>query len=57
MFVGCDANSKRYNFYNPIRGKIVLSRDMEFDEDGYWDWNVPNENYDFLFLFDGYSRS
>ena len=34
-------NLKGYKFYNPRNGKTVISRDVEFDEDGSWEWNVP----------------
>lgn len=55
VFIGYAKNSKRYKLYNPRNGKIVISRDVEFNEDGSWEWNVPqDENYNFLPLFDDF---
>jgi len=34
IFVGYDQKSKRYKFYNPNERKIVISRDVEFNEEG-----------------------
>jgi hypothetical protein len=34
IFVGYDQKSKRYKFYNPNEGKMVISRDVEFNEEG-----------------------
>ena len=36
VFVGYDANSKGYKFYNPSNNKVVVSRDVEFDEEASW---------------------
>ena len=33
VFVGYDSNSKGYKLYNPSNGKVVVSRDVEFDEE------------------------
>ncbi|KAG8366095.1 hypothetical protein BUALT_Bualt17G0040300 [Buddleja alternifolia] len=38
--------------YNPSNGKIVISRDVEFDEQSSWDWSVSKEEYTFNSLFD-----
>ena len=32
IFVGYDQKSKGYKFYNSNKGKIVISRDVEFNE-------------------------
>ncbi|GKF17807.1 hypothetical protein Tco_0062725, partial [Tanacetum coccineum] len=33
--------------------KVVVSRDVEFDEEGSWDWSIEeNERYDFLPMID-----
>lgn len=53
VFIGYAHNSKGYKFYNPRNGKVVISRDAEFEEEGIWNWEVSqDENYDFLPLFD-----
>lgn len=33
VFVGYDEKSKGYRLYNPTNKKIVVSRDVKFDED------------------------
>ncbi|GJR31714.1 retrovirus-related pol polyprotein from transposon TNT 1-94, partial [Tanacetum coccineum] len=53
VFVGYDKRSKGYKLYNPVTKKVVVSRDVEFDEDGSWDWSIgENERYDFLPITD-----
>ena len=42
IFIGYDANSKGYKF-NPNNKKIVISRDIEFDEKASWDWSSQQE--------------
>ncbi|RDX64406.1 hypothetical protein CR513_57040, partial [Mucuna pruriens] len=47
VFIGYDANSKDYNLYNPNIGKIIVIRDIEFDEtyfeEGDQEVVAPNE--------------
>nr|GEZ72297.1 copia-type polyprotein [Tanacetum cinerariifolium] len=53
VFVGYDKQSKGYKLYNPVTKKAVVSRDVEFDEKGSWDWSIEkNERYDFLPITD-----
>lgn len=53
VFVGYAENSKGYKFYNPQNGKTIISRDVKFDEEGSWEWNISqDESYNFLPLFD-----
>nr|GEW90530.1 retrovirus-related Pol polyprotein from transposon TNT 1-94 [Tanacetum cinerariifolium] len=40
VFVGYDKQSKGYKLYNPVTRKVVLSRDVEFNEEGSWDWSI-----------------
>nr|GEU52940.1 retrovirus-related Pol polyprotein from transposon TNT 1-94 [Tanacetum cinerariifolium] len=52
VFVGYDKQSKGYKLYNPITRKVV-SRDVEFDEEGSWDWSIQeSKRYDFLPMTD-----
>lgn len=51
VFIGYDSRSKGYKLYNPSNKKITISRDVEFDEEGAWDWGVQEEDYDFLPFF------
>lgn len=48
VFIGYDSRSKGYKLYNPSNGKIVISRDVEFDEESEWDWSNLEEDYDFF---------
>ncbi|GKD48884.1 retrovirus-related pol polyprotein from transposon TNT 1-94 [Tanacetum coccineum] len=49
VFVGYDKQSKGYMLYNPVTRKVVVSRDVDFDEEGSWDWSIEeNERYDIL---------
>ncbi|GJW57802.1 retrovirus-related pol polyprotein from transposon TNT 1-94 [Tanacetum coccineum] len=53
VFVGYDKQSKGYKLYNPVTRKVVVSRDMEFEEEGSWDWSIEeNERYEFLPMTD-----
>ncbi|GJR83923.1 retrovirus-related pol polyprotein from transposon TNT 1-94 [Tanacetum coccineum] len=46
-------NSKGYKLYNAITRKVVVSRDVEYDEEGSWDWSIKeSERYDFLPMSD-----
>jgi hypothetical protein len=37
IFMGYDQKSKGYKFYNPNKGKMVISRDVDFNEERAWD--------------------
>ena len=52
VFVGYDSSSKGYKLYNPNSGKIVISRDVEFEEEDCWDWSLQEDRYDFLPYFE-----
>ncbi|XP_074327778.1 uncharacterized protein LOC141665692 [Apium graveolens] len=36
IFTGYDKRSKAYRLYNPLMKKLIISRDVEFDESDYW---------------------
>ena len=40
VFVGYAAKSKGYRIYSLSRMKIVISRDVHFDENSYWKWDL-----------------
>ncbi|KAK3034863.1 hypothetical protein RJ639_032318 [Escallonia herrerae] len=49
VFIGYDSSSKGYKLYNPNDGKIMVSRDVVFDEEGSWNWNSQDDSsYDFF---------
>ena len=57
VFIGYDARKKGYKLYGPIMKKLIISRDVEFNEKPSWDWNVPKEEiYDFFPLLDDEER-
>ncbi|KAA0058989.1 integrase [Cucumis melo var. makuwa] len=39
IMVGYSENSKAYRLYNPVSRKIIISRDVIFNEDESWNWN------------------
>ena len=41
---GLSEESKAYQLYDPMRGKIIISRDVVFEEDEEWEWK--NESGD-----------
>jgi hypothetical protein len=53
IFLGYEQKSKWYKFYNPNEGNMMISRDVEFNEEGAWNWKVNDgEKYDFLPILD-----
>ena len=41
VFLGYEDGTKAYRLYNPARGKVVVSRDVVFDETAAWSWSTP----------------
>ncbi|KAK2999771.1 hypothetical protein RJ639_023300, partial [Escallonia herrerae] len=39
ILLGYGENSCGYKLYNPITKKVVMSRDVQFDEEQLWNWN------------------
>lgn len=46
VFIGYNTNSKGYKLFNPINGKIIVSRDVDFDEESSWQWIVSQNDGD-----------
>ncbi|CAL2258162.1 unnamed protein product [Prunus armeniaca] len=42
VFVGYAICEKGYRIFDPISNKLVLSRDVTFDEEGVWKWTYNN---------------
>lgn len=38
VFLGLSQESKAYRMYDPVSKKVVVSRDVVFEEDKKWDW-------------------
>ena len=43
VFIGYASRSKGYKLYNPINGKVIISRDVVFDEDYSWEWDISSK--------------
>jgi hypothetical protein len=53
IYVGYEQKSKGNKLYNLNEGKMVINKDVEFNEKGDWDWKVDDgEKYDFLPIID-----
>ncbi|KAJ4728613.1 Retrovirus-related Pol polyprotein from transposon TNT 1-94 [Melia azedarach] len=52
IFIGCDSSSKGYKLYNPNNNKIVMSRDVIFDEEGEWNFGLDVDDFNFFPLFE-----
>ena len=45
IFVGYATCEKGYRVYDPLTKKLILSRDVVFDENAAWEWKKISENY------------
>ncbi|CAH9099164.1 unnamed protein product [Cuscuta epithymum] len=43
IFIGYSTQSKAYRLYNPLTKRIVISRNVIFDEDAAWSWESNTE--------------
>ena len=48
VFFGVSEESKAYRMYNPITKKLIISRDVIFDEEANWDWESNVDTPDVL---------
>lgn len=46
IFIGYSENSKAYKLYNPISNKVIISRDVVFDEEKGWDESLGKTSKD-----------
>ncbi|KAL9235698.1 hypothetical protein vseg_010437 [Gypsophila vaccaria] len=44
IFVGYNIESKAYKLYNPTNGKVIVSRDVRFNEEESWGWNGDEQH-------------
>ena len=38
VFIGYATQSKAYRLYNPVSKKVIISRNVVFDEESKWNW-------------------
>ncbi|CAL9016699.1 unnamed protein product [Prunus brigantina] len=43
VLLGVSEESKAYRLYNPVSQKIIISRDVVFEEDNSWEWDKIHE--------------
>lgn len=51
IFLGYSNETKGYRLYNPVTKKVVISRDVTFDEEGEWTWSTEDKKQ-FHFVLD-----
>jgi hypothetical protein len=50
VLLGISKESKAYRLYDPISQKIIVSKDVVFDENNSWDWSESLETADTVAL-------
>lgn len=53
IFLSVSEQSKAYRLYNPNTKKIIISRDVVFDEEKLWSWNDNGVGQQIPTNFDG----
>ena len=43
--MGYGTSEKGFRVFDPITKKIILSRDVVFDENGRWNWEANSKKY------------
>ena len=43
MFIGYDEKTKTYKLFNPIEKKVIVSHDVQVNEESTWDWKNQKE--------------
>lgn len=43
VLLGMSNESKGYRFFDPIAQKIIISRDVTFEENEHWDWEASHK--------------
>ena len=44
IFIGYELGSKAYRFFDLVNSKVIISRDVIFEEDEKWTWSTQGEN-------------
>ncbi|TXG50951.1 hypothetical protein EZV62_023475 [Acer yangbiense] len=48
IFIGYSQVTKGYKLYNPVTEKVIVSRDITFDEQGCWDWSCSKGSSSYI---------
>ena len=46
VFLGVSDESKAYRLYDPVTKKIIVSRDVIFEEEKGWEWDRTHEEHE-----------
>jgi len=52
VFIGISDQSKAYKLYDPITKKIIISRNVIFDEEQFWPWSEEGAERQILINFE-----
>lgn len=52
IFIGYEPHTKAYKVYNPVTKKLIISRDVQFQENDYWKWTPEEKSIKGLFYED-----
>lgn len=52
IMIGVSSESKAYRLFNPATNKVMISRDVVFEENKGWDWSITKPELDNL-IWDG----
>lgn len=44
IFIGYSNKFKAYKLYNPMKGRVIVSRDVIFNEGAKWNWKTEEES-------------
>ncbi|KAM1746060.1 hypothetical protein ACFX11_012725 [Malus domestica] len=55
VFIGYARCEKGYRVFDPLSKRVILSRDVVFDEDSSWNWQESTEKHVSMFNYEGQS--
>lgn len=51
IFIGYSPQSKAYRLYNPTNGKVIINRNVVFNEEAAWEWMTRRKIHQSIFHF------